>query len=61
VCLPQQDRAQFESLLRAALALNPDAQPDSRLVTLLMQRRARWLLTRADDLFLPAESAPSKP
>jgi predicted anti-sigma-YlaC factor YlaD len=61
VCLPQQDRAQFESLLRATLAINPDAQPDSRLVTLLMQRRARWLLARADDLFLPAASAPSSP
>ena len=61
VCLPQQDRPQFESLLRGVLALDPDAAPDSRLVTLLMQRRARWLLARADDLFLPATPAPSQP
>jgi predicted anti-sigma-YlaC factor YlaD len=61
VCLPRQDRAQFESLLRAALALDPDAQPDSRLVALVMQRRARWLLARADDLFLPSPSLSSRP
>jgi predicted anti-sigma-YlaC factor YlaD len=54
VCLPQQDRAQFESLLRAALAISADSQPDTRFVTLVLQRRARWLLARADDLFLLA-------
>ena len=53
VCLPAQDRAQFESLLHKALAIDPDAQPTSRLVNLILQRRARWLLGRADDLFLP--------
>jgi predicted anti-sigma-YlaC factor YlaD len=53
VCLPRQDRAQFEKLLRSAIAIDPDAQPESRLVNLIMQRRARWLLARADDLFLP--------
>ncbi len=53
VCLPAQDRVQFESLLHRALAIDPDAQPSSRLVNLIMQRRARWLLGRADDLFLP--------
>jgi predicted anti-sigma-YlaC factor YlaD len=61
VCLPQQDRAQFESLLRAALALDPDAQPDSRLANLVLQRRARWLLSRTDDLFLADPAVPEKP
>jgi predicted anti-sigma-YlaC factor YlaD len=61
VCLPQQDRAQFEALLRAALALDPDAHPESRLVSLVLQRRARWLLARTDDLFLPAPPAPDHP
>ncbi len=54
VSLPQQDRAEFEKLLHAALALDPDAHPESRLVNLIMQRRARWLLSREDELFLPA-------
>ena len=60
VCLPQQDRAQFEKLLRAALALDPDAHPESRLVNLVMQRRARWLLSRTDDLFLPTPATVEK-
>jgi predicted anti-sigma-YlaC factor YlaD len=48
----RQDRAQFERLLASALALDPDVDPDNRLVNALAQRRARWLLSRADDLFL---------
>ena len=52
VCVQKQDRARFESLLRQALAIDADAQPSSRLVNLIMQRRARWLLAQIDDLFL---------
>lgn len=53
VCIPAEDRAQFEQLLNQALAINPDADPPSRLGNLVMQRRARWLLARVDKLFLP--------
>ena len=60
VCVQQQDRAQFEQLLHDALALDADARPESRLVNLLMQRRARWLLARTDELFLPLEKTPEK-
>jgi len=56
VCIDRQDRARFEALLREALAIDADAQPPSRLVNLIMQRRARWLLTRTDDLFLTPPS-----
>ncbi|MEY2410184.1 MAG: hypothetical protein QOF48_2854, partial [Verrucomicrobiota bacterium] len=49
-----QDRAEFETLLRKALAIDPDALPDSRLMNTLAQRRATWLLGRTDELFLPA-------
>jgi predicted anti-sigma-YlaC factor YlaD len=52
VCVEQQDVKQFEALLNRALALNPDTQPETRLVNLVMQRRARWLLTKKEDLFL---------
>jgi len=58
VCVQQQDRTQFETLLRQALAIDADARPASRLVNLLMQRRARWLLAHIDDLFLPVEKSP---
>lgn len=55
VMLLKQDRTQFVSLLRRALAIDPDADPESRLMNLIMQRRARWLLTRVDDLILAPE------
>lgn len=50
VAVPQQDRAQFEQLLQQALAVDADARPQYRLANLIMQRRARWLLTRTDQL-----------
>lgn len=54
VCVPQEDRAQFELLLQQALAIDPDANPAARLENLIHQRRARWLLDRIDTLFLPS-------
>jgi predicted anti-sigma-YlaC factor YlaD len=53
VCIPAENREQFEKLLKQALAINPDADPQSRLTNIIMQRRARWLLSRVDKLFLP--------
>jgi len=45
--------------LRARLrTAHPDARPTSRLVNLVLQRRARWLLAHIDDLFLPVEKSP---
>jgi len=52
VSVRRQDRAQFEELLRRALALDLDADPDDRLVNALAQRRARWLLARSEQLFV---------
>lgn len=54
VSVAKQNRAEFESLLKAALAIDPDARPEWRLSNLVMQRRARWLLGRVDDLFVDA-------
>lgn len=47
-----QDRKEFDDLLRQALAVDLDLDPGQRLSNLLAQRRARWLLGRADELFL---------
>ena len=52
VTIQKQDVEEFDSLLARALAINPDATPDTRLLNLIMQRRARWLLSRKADLFL---------
>jgi predicted anti-sigma-YlaC factor YlaD len=51
VSVRSQDRAEFESLLQRALSIDPDARPEWRLANLIMQRRAKWLLERADLLF----------
>ena len=59
VCVQQQDRARFQSLLQQALAIDVNARPEFRLVNLVMQRRARWLLGRIDELFLPTDSSAS--
>ena len=55
VAVQKQDVKEFDSLLQQALAINPDANPDTRLVNLVMQRRARWLLSRKSELFLIAQ------
>jgi len=41
----QQDVKAFESLSNQALAINPDTQRKTRLQNLILQRRARWLLS----------------
>jgi predicted anti-sigma-YlaC factor YlaD len=62
VCVEKQDYAEFDRLLQQALAIDPDAAPEQRLVNLVMQRRARWLLERREDLFLISEpvAAPAR-
>jgi predicted anti-sigma-YlaC factor YlaD len=52
VTIQKQNVKEFESLLDQALAINPDANPDIRLQNTVMQRRARWLLSRKSELFL---------
>ncbi len=55
VAVQQQDVKLFRSLIDKALAVDVDSHPDDRLVNVIMQRRARRLLARIDDLFLDAE------
>lgn len=52
VCVRQQNRAEFEALLKRAIEVKTDARPESRVENVIMQRRARWLLSRADELFV---------
>jgi TRAP transporter T-component len=51
VAVPMQDRAEFERLLKQALAIDPEKDPSNRLVILVTQRRARVLLDRIDEKF----------
>jgi predicted anti-sigma-YlaC factor YlaD len=60
VCVQKQDLKEFESLLHKALAINADAKPEWRLANLVMQRRAKWLLARTDQLFLRSNPSATK-
>lgn len=52
VSVGTQNRAEFIKLLKEALAVDPDREPEQRLANLISQKRARWLLGRADELFI---------
>jgi hypothetical protein len=51
VAQPAGNRAEFERLLRAALAIDVSKRPSRRLANLIAQKLARSLLTRVDRLF----------
>jgi predicted anti-sigma-YlaC factor YlaD len=52
VSVPAQDWQEYRDLLHEALAIDPDSEPSLRLVNVIAQRRAEWLLTRTEILFL---------
>jgi len=52
ISVRQQDRADFEDKLHLALEVDPDAVDEDRLANHVQQRRARFLLSQADELFL---------
>lgn len=53
VSIATQNRKEFSDFLNRALAIDADTVSEWRLSNLIMQRRAAWLLSRVDDLFLP--------
>jgi predicted anti-sigma-YlaC factor YlaD len=50
--VPRQDRALFSELLGRALAVDIELAPERRLLNVLAQQRARWLLDNLDEWFL---------
>lgn len=52
VSVPTQNGVEFRETLQRALAVDPDAFPENRLVNMISQGRAVWLLDRVEDLFL---------
>jgi len=52
VSIPKQNRKEFQTLLERALAVDVNARPEWRLANVVMQRRARWLLSRSGEIFL---------
>ncbi|MCS6897966.1 MAG: TRAP transporter TatT component family protein [Nitrospira sp.] len=51
----QQNLNEFKELLAAVLAVDPGRKRSERLITVMAQRRARWLLGRIPELFLDAD------
>ncbi len=48
----EQNREEFEEMLHKALEIDVDKKPSWRLVNLIMQERANWLLSKVDTLFV---------
>ncbi|MDR0569125.1 MAG: TRAP transporter TatT component family protein, partial [Spirochaetaceae bacterium] len=51
IAIPAQDYETFKDSLEKALAIDPDAEPSNRLVNILAQRKARYLLDNAENYF----------
>jgi predicted anti-sigma-YlaC factor YlaD len=57
VSVASQNRREFRELLGKALEVDPEKHPSDRLETLVIQRKARALLAREDELFLDPDSS----
>jgi predicted anti-sigma-YlaC factor YlaD len=55
VSVSEQNVSEFKELLGRVLAFDPDSSPENRLVNILNQRKARWLLGHIDDFFIEPE------
>jgi predicted anti-sigma-YlaC factor YlaD len=51
ISVPAQDYDTFRDYLEKALAVDPNADPSTRLMTIINQRKARWLLDNAYTFF----------
>jgi len=51
VSVPAQNKAEYEELLKKAIAVDPNKDPSNRLANLIAQRRARALLDQEDAHF----------
>jgi predicted anti-sigma-YlaC factor YlaD len=52
VSVKKQDHKEFANLLKKALEIDPEADPENRLVNTLNRRKACWLLNHIRDYFL---------
>jgi predicted anti-sigma-YlaC factor YlaD len=57
ICIPAQDYETFRDYLEKALAIDPDADPANRLVNIITQRKAQYLLDNISRLFLLPQDA----
>jgi predicted anti-sigma-YlaC factor YlaD len=60
VSVREQNLAEFQALLEAALAVDTEKVPALRLANTLAQRRAQWLKSRIPELFIEADQPKGK-
>ncbi len=58
VVVQSQDAGEYRRLLEEALAIDADKYPEHRLLNLLTQEKARWLLKHMEDKFLILDELP---
>jgi predicted anti-sigma-YlaC factor YlaD len=51
ICISAQDYETYKDCLEKALAIDPDADISNRLITIISQKKARWLLDNAYKYF----------
>ena len=51
ICVQKQNRKEFENLLKAALSVPAPKNSANRLADKISKKRARWLLSRVNELF----------
>ena len=61
VSVKEQNLAEFKELLNKVLAVDPDGDPENRLLNILNQRKASWLLQHVADLFVESEGQAEAP
>jgi predicted anti-sigma-YlaC factor YlaD len=59
VAVPAQDYETFRTYLETALAIDPGAEPENRLINIISQRKARNLLNSASNYFILEEEDPA--
>jgi predicted anti-sigma-YlaC factor YlaD len=52
LAVKEQDVPAFRDYIDKALSVDPDSNPDSRLMILIYQKKARWLLDNIENFFL---------
>lgn len=57
VSVKEQNLEEFSRLLKKALDIDPETDPENRLVNIIDRRKAQWLLDHAADFFLLEEDA----
>ncbi len=57
VSVKEQNLEEFSTLLKKALAVDPEIDPENRLVKTIDRRKAQWLLAHAADFFLLEDNA----